>query len=47
MINEIKNWWNSVPKAQKTGLIVLAAFIAAVVIMSFGVIIGSSLGKVV
>ncbi len=46
MINEIKNWWNSVPKAQKTGLIVLAAFVAAVLIMSFGVIIGSSLRKV-
>jgi len=46
MINEIKNWWSSVPKAQKTGLIVLAVFVAAVLIMSFGVTIGSSLGKV-
>ncbi|MFQ6371185.1 hypothetical protein [Shewanella sp. YIC-542] len=45
MINEIKNWWSSVPKAEKTGLIVLAAFCAAAFIMSFGVIIGSSLGK--
>lgn len=46
MINEFKTWWSSVPKAQKTGLIVLAAFIAAVLIMSFGVTIGSSLGKI-
>ncbi|CUA83200.1 hypothetical protein [Pseudidiomarina woesei] len=45
MINEIKIWWRSVPKAQKTGLIVLAVFIAAALIMSFGVIIGSSLGR--
>ncbi|WP_445768350.1 hypothetical protein [Rheinheimera sp.] len=46
MINEFKNWWNSVPKAQKTGLLVLAIFVAAVLVMSFGVTIGSSLGKV-
>lgn len=45
MINEFKKWWGSVPKAQKTGLIVLAAFIAAALIMSFGIIIGSSIGK--
>lgn len=45
MIKEMKNWWNSVPKAQKTGLIVLAAFFAAVFIMSFGIVIGSSLAK--
>ena len=46
MINEFKMWWNSVPKAQKVGLLVIAAFIAAVVIMSLGVTIGSSVGKV-
>jgi hypothetical protein len=45
MISEFKNWWNTVPKAQKTGLIVLAAIVAAVLIMAFGVTIGSSLGK--
>ncbi|MEO3866797.1 hypothetical protein [Rheinheimera fenheensis] len=45
MINAFKHWWNSVSKAQQVGLIVLAAFIAAVLIMSFGVIIGASLGK--
>jgi hypothetical protein len=45
MINEFKNWWSSVPKAQKAGLIVLAAFVAAAFIMSFGVTIGASLGK--
>lgn len=45
MLNELKNWWNSVPKAQKTGLIVLAAFFVAVLIFSFGITIGSSLGK--
>lgn len=45
MINEVKNWWNSVPNEQKTGLIVLAAFVAAVLLMSFGVTVGSSLGK--
>jgi flagellar biosynthesis/type III secretory pathway M-ring protein FliF/YscJ len=47
MINEFKTWWNSVPKIQKTGLIVLAAFVTAVLLMSFGVTIGSSLGKVI
>ena len=46
MINQFKTWWNAVPKAQKVGLMVLAAFIAAVIIMRFGVAIGSSLGKV-
>ncbi len=45
MINELKNWWNAVPKAQRAGLIVLAVFVAAVLIMSFGVTIGRSLGK--
>lgn len=45
MIDELKTWWSSVTKAQKAGLIVLAAFVAAVLIMSFGVTIGSSLGK--
>ncbi|MBV2131085.1 hypothetical protein [Arsukibacterium indicum] len=45
MFNELKNWWNSVPKAQKSGLIVLAAFLVAVLIFSFGVTIGSSVGK--
>ncbi|MBU2923448.1 hypothetical protein Q4506_14260 [Colwellia sp. 4_MG-2023] len=45
MINELKNWWLSVPKNQKTGLIVLASFIGLVFIMAFGVIIGSSIGK--
>lgn len=45
MNNELKNWWNSVPKEQKTGLIVLAAFVAAVLLISFGVTIGASLGK--
>lgn len=45
MINAFKNWWNSVPKAQKTSLIVLAAFIGAVLLFSFGVTIGSSVGK--
>ena len=45
MINDIKNWWRSVPKAQKTGLIVLAAFVVGAFVMSFGVIIGLSLGK--
>ncbi|MCA1928698.1 hypothetical protein [Rheinheimera sp.] len=45
-MNQFKTWWNSVPKTQKVGLVVLAAFVAAVVIMSFGVTIGSSVGKV-
>lgn len=45
MINAFKLWWHTVPKAQKVSLIVLAAFIAAVLIMSFGVVIGASLGK--
>ena len=31
-MNQLKTWWNSVPKTQKVGLIVLAAFVAAVVI---------------
>lgn len=44
-MNAFKNWWSSVPKAQKAGLVVLALFIAAVLIMSFGVVIGSSVGK--
>lgn len=46
MINELKTWWSSVPKAQKAGLIVLAVFVAAVLVMSFGVTIGESVGKV-
>ena len=45
MINQLKTWWNSVPKAQKTGLIVLGAFVVAVFIFSFGVTIGSALAK--
>ena len=45
MINELKNWWNSVPKNQKTGLIVLASLIGLVFIMAFGVTIGSFIGK--
>lgn len=45
MIDEFKTWWSSIPKAQKTGLIVLAVFVAAVLIISFGVMIGSSLAK--
>jgi len=45
MMNEFKIWWNSVPKVQKVSLIVLAAFVAAILIMSFGVTIGSSVGK--
>lgn len=44
-MNTLKNWWCSVPKAQKAGLVVLALFIAAVLIMSFGVVIGASVGK--
>jgi hypothetical protein len=44
-MNALKNWWSSVPKAQKAGLVVLALFIAAVLIMSFGVVIGASVGK--
>lgn len=44
-MNTFKNWWSSVPKAQKAGLVVLALFIAAVLIMSFGVVIGASVGK--
>ncbi|MFC4654197.1 hypothetical protein ACFO3I_04060 [Rheinheimera marina] len=46
-MKELKNWWNSVPKNQKVGLVLLGAFIAAVVIMAFGVQIGASLGKAV
>lgn len=46
MNNEVKNWWRSVPERQKKGLIVLGIFVAAVLIMSFGVTIGASLGKV-
>ncbi|MDP5136188.1 hypothetical protein ORJ04_09525 [Rheinheimera baltica] len=46
MINAFKTWWNSVSKVQKTGLVVLAAFVLAVIIMSFGVTKGSSVGKV-
>lgn len=45
MVNELKNWWSLVPKAQKVGLIVLAVFIAAVLLTSFGVTIGASVGK--
>ncbi|MCB5213666.1 MULTISPECIES: hypothetical protein [Rheinheimera] len=44
-MNALKNWWRSVPKAQKSGVIVLALFIAAVLLMSFGVVIGASVGK--
>lgn len=47
MVNEFKTWWASVSKAQKAGLIVLAVFIAAVLVMSFGVTIGSSIGKAI
>ena len=45
MIDRMKSWWTFVPKNQKAGLIVLAVFFVAVIVMSFGVIIGSSLGK--
>jgi flagellar biosynthesis/type III secretory pathway M-ring protein FliF/YscJ len=45
MINELKNWWSSVPKTQRAGLIVLAVFVMAVLMMSFGVMIGASLGR--
>lgn len=45
MMSELKSWWNSVPKGQKAGLIVLAAFVVAVLILSFGVTIGAALGK--
>lgn len=44
-MNALKNWWRSVPKAQKAGVIVLVLFIAAVLLMSFGVVIGASVGK--
>ena len=46
-MKELKSWWNSVPKNQKVGLMLLAAFIVAVVIMAFGVQIGASLGKLI
>lgn len=45
MLNELKNWWQQVPKNQKAGLIVLAAFVVAVLIFSFGVSIGSGIAK--
>ena len=46
MINALKQWWTAIPKAQKAGLIVLAAFLAGVLVMSFGVTIGTGLAKV-
>ena len=45
MLNSLKNWWNTVPKNQKAGLIVLAAFVLGVVIFSFGTTIGAAIAR--
>ena len=45
MLKDLKNWWNTVPKNQKAGLIVLAAFVLGVVIFSFGTTIGAAISR--
>lgn len=39
------NWWNDIPNKQKSGLLVLAAFIVGTLIMMFGIEIGQTIGK--
>ena len=46
MIKAIKTWWIATPKAQRAGLMAIAAFLVAVLVMSFGVTIGAALAKV-
>ena len=45
MLNSLKNWWNTVPKNQKAGLIVLAALVLGVVMFSFGTTIGAAIAR--
>ena len=35
MINEVKSWWNSVPRGEKRGLIVLAAVVCTMALTEY------------
>lgn len=45
-MESIKTWWATVPDSQRKGLVVLAIFVAAAMILSLGVVVGSFLAKV-
>ncbi|MEH8019427.1 hypothetical protein MN202_19510 [Rheinheimera muenzenbergensis] len=45
MLDGLKNWWNTIPKNQKAGLIVLAAFVLGVMIFNFGTTIGAAISR--
>ncbi|WP_156417400.1 MULTISPECIES: hypothetical protein [Microbulbifer] len=47
MSNALKQWWKSVGKSEKNGIVVLGAFFIGVFLLTSGIWIGQAIGKIV
>lgn len=47
MSSQLREWWKSIDKSEKSGLLVLGVFAAGIFLFMSGIWIGQAFGKVV